>query len=127
MAYIKEVIESSLFQEKIWYAHYTQTKAYLHLTILTIARAVLDKAPRSHRATVLIDGLNKTERHRVGAGLRDLWVKVEKVRGLSEKADALIRLADATAGFVRDALEGDQEMQQLFQGAVSRSVIKELK
>lgn len=40
------------------------------------------------------------------AQLQPQQIRVEKLRGLNEHSDALMRLADALAGFVRHGLEG---------------------
>ena len=38
--------------------------------------------------------------------MRKKGIRTEKVRGLKDERDEFIRLADAIAGFVRDAQEG---------------------
>jgi len=48
------------------------------------------------------------------------------VRGIRDESDALIRLADSIAGFVRDAIEGKAYAQPLYQEATRKSVIREL-
>jgi Protein of unknown function (DUF3800) len=126
-AYLRQVIETPLFFDKIRFAHYRATSEYQHLTILTVARAILEKARAPYEATVFIDGLGKTERRRVSTGLRQLQVRVRKVRGLSDQADPLIRLADAMAGFIRNYLEGDERLTALYAQAVKTGVLKELK
>jgi hypothetical protein len=127
LAYIRQIIESDLLRDTISYAHYTDTKAYADLTVLTTAKAILEKAGPDYEATVFIDGLSKTDQRKVADGLRKLQVQVRKVRGLADEADALIRLADALAGFIRDCLEGDQELLPLYQQALARRVVRELK
>jgi len=51
---------------------------------------------------------------------------VHKVRGIKEESDALIRLADALAGFVRDYLEGEPYAQELYWFLHAERVIKKL-
>jgi hypothetical protein len=126
LAYIRQVLETPLLADKIRFAHYRASTEYQHLTILTIAKAILEKAHAPYEATVFIDGLGKTERRRVSTGLRQLQVRVRKVRGLSDQADPLIRLADAMAGFVRNCLEGDQRFTALYAQAVKIGLLKEL-
>jgi hypothetical protein len=64
--------------------------------------------------------------HRFAAGVRKLGIAVRKVRGARDESDELIRLADAVAGFVRDALEGSSVMQALFDQALRRGVIRKV-
>lgn len=124
--YLKRVFNSGLFEGSIFYSVYKDSGAYVDLTIFSAAKAVLQKAVEPYRATVLVDGLNKYERHRFGAGLRKLRVKVKKVRGVRDQSDALIRLADAIAGFIRDYLEGDQVMKELYDKASKSGIIRQV-
>lgn len=126
LAYIRLVTENSLFADAIRYAYYQEDKNYQHLTTLATAQAILEKAADDYEATVFIDGLGKTERYVVRTTLRRLQVKVRKVSGLTDQADALIRLADAMAGFVRDYLEGDAAAKPLYEQAVKSGIIKRL-
>jgi hypothetical protein len=50
---------------------------------------------------------------------------VDKVRGLRDESDAFIRLADAMAGFVRDWIEGEADLERLYHEAVVRGVLRE--
>jgi hypothetical protein len=75
---------------------------------------------------VFVDGLVYAERRRFAAGLRKLNVMVHKVQGRRDESDAFIRLADAMAGFIRDALEGDPSMSVLFQRARRQRLIEEV-
>ena len=71
-----------------------------------------------------VDGLRKSERRAFTAGLRRLRVRVDFVRGLTDEADEFIRLPDAIAGFLRDAIEGDEDMEKLHRRAMTNHVIK---
>ena len=127
VAYIREIVQSGLFTHDICFSAYENTLEYLNLTVLTTAKTILARAHDPYEATIFIDGLSKTERRIVADGLRKLRVKVRKVRGVKDEADALIRLADAIAGFVRDCHEGDQELQPLLTQALQAKIIEEIK
>jgi hypothetical protein len=72
-----------------------------------VARAIRLKAPGRYKVTVLVDGLKRTERRSFTQELRAARVNPYKVRGvLKEENNAMIRLADAICGLVRDAGEG---------------------
>lgn len=73
-----------------------------------------------------VDGLRKTERRRFANGLRKLRVNTDKVRGLKDENSALIRLADAAAGFVRDSLEGNKELRKLYDRALRNKILREV-
>jgi hypothetical protein len=108
------------------YSHYTNTRAYVDLLILSTAKALHARVMERPTATVFVDGLVYAERRRFAAGLRKLNVMVHKVQGRRDESDEFIRLADAMAGFVRDALEGDQQMGRLFERAKRQRLIEEV-
>lgn len=89
-------------------------RPYVELTTEAVARAVTAKQGRRAKLTVIIDGLNQAEVRRVGTGLRQRGLHVRKVRGLRDESDAILRLADAMAGFLRDLTEGCPYAQQLY-------------
>ncbi|MFQ6032640.1 MAG: DUF3800 domain-containing protein [Candidatus Zixiibacteriota bacterium] len=124
--YINQILTTTLFREAIFYAQYSDAIEYFSLIIKTIAEAISKKVQRDYRATVLIDGLGRPERRRVGSGLRKEGVKVEKVRGLRHGSDEFIRVADAVAGFTRDFFEGKPHTVEPYKEAVKAKVLKEV-
>lgn len=123
--YIKAVLASPLFQGSLFYASYENTSAYLDLTILT-TRAVLQKAGNAdYKATIIVDGLRASEVAHFAATLRQLRIRVRKVRGMKDESNSLIRLADAICGFVRDYLEG-QEYTKGFRWAFEQRMLQRI-
>jgi hypothetical protein len=88
-----------------------------------LLKAILAIAGESYEATVYVDGMQRTEQRAFAAGLRKLHVQIRLVRGLTDQADEFIRLADAVAGFLRDAMEGDEDMKKLYSRALKNSII----
>lgn len=125
-AYIKEILKSRAFHGKILYHQFSQTRDYLSCIIGTIAKGIAQKAQGEYKATVLIDGLGKGKRKVVGSKLRKRDIKTEKVRGLKDESDEFIRLADALAGFIRDALEEKTYAQPLYRRALREGLIEQL-
>ncbi len=125
-AYIRLILRAKELTGRIYYSHYTNTRAYIDLTILTTAKAVLDQAKHPYQAIVYVDGLRKNERNRFTAGLRKLHIKAQRARGLKDEADEFIRLADAIAGFIRDGIEGDDIMAPLYKKALRQGIVKEV-
>ena len=117
MLYIKKILLVRSFFHHIFYSVYHDTQTYVDLSILSTAKALFATTREPYEATVLVDGLGRAERRRYAAGLRSLNVAVRKVRGVKDESDEFIRLADAIAGFVRDALEGNETMGQIFKEA----------
>jgi hypothetical protein len=126
VAYVQSVIQSNEFVGHISYAYYQDTRSYVDLMILSTAQAIHAQGVERVSATIIVDGLDRPERPRFAAGVRKLGIAVRKVRGARDESDELIRLADAVAGFVRDALEGSSAMQALFDQALRRGVIREV-
>jgi uncharacterized protein DUF3800 len=124
--YIKAILSSPLFTRSLFFAHYTESKAYLDLTVYATARAILQRAQGPYKATVVVDGLSRTDVPRFARGLRALHIAVHKVRGTKDESDALIRLADALAGFVRDYLAEEAYARELYRTLHAERVLKKL-
>ena len=129
LAYLTAVLQLPALHGRLFAAHFTNTTTYLPCVLTTITQAVTaGAAGQPSRATVLIDGLQKTVRQDVAAALRGQLqphsIRVEKVRGLDEESDALMRLADAIVGFVRHALEGRPALAPLLAESQRQGVIQ---
>ena len=127
LAYLQAIISDPLFAGTAYFSHYRDTTLYTDLTVLVTAKTILLKARGDYRATIIVDGLRRSEVRGFASGLRQLGIRVRKVRGIRDESDALIRLADNIAGFVRDAIEGKPYAQPLFQEATKRGVIRRIK
>jgi len=129
LAYLTAVLQLPALHGRMFAAHFTETTTYLPCILTTVTAAVTaGAAGQPARATVLIDGLQKGLRQNVAAALRAQLhphqIRLEKVRGLDEQSDALMRLADALAGFVRHALEGRPALATLLADSHRRGVIR---
>lgn len=72
----------------------------------------------------IIDGLQRREQHQIGRELRQRHLIVDKVRGIRDESEELIRLADAFAGFCRDAIENSPDATKLYEKAILQGAIK---
>ncbi len=111
------------------YAVFHQTTDYDKATIQAIVRAIHEQsADHSYSAIVYVDGLSRTKEREYKREIRKLGVLVHKVRGVArDENNALTRLADAIAGFVRDVLEGaGDELQTLFAEAIRTGMLSEI-
>lgn len=112
--YIKAVFSRDIFKNKILYALFQNEKSYKYLTILTIAIAVnTAKTQEKYKASIFIDGLQKSEVAKVGSDLRKIGISTEKVKGVRDESNSIIRLADAISGLVRDCEEGKEYAKKL--------------
>jgi len=125
-AYLQQILNEKYFQGKLYYQEFSQTTDYLTCIIAAIANGITHYAKQEYKAVILIDGLGREERKIVGKRLRMRQIRTEKVRGVRDESDEFIRLTDALAGFVRDAGEGEQYAQALYQKALINGIITKL-
>lgn len=126
-AYLERVLSVPELHGRILFAHYRNSKAYMDLTAQTIVNAISVSKVHDYKAVLLIDALPIAQAGRMGALLRHMGVTTKKVRGVrDEESNALIRLADAICGLVRDGTEEKGEMQRVFLQAIERGALIEL-
>jgi len=78
-----------------------------------------------YQSLVFIDGLSKSEIPRVGSALRKIGIYTEKVRGIKDENDAVIRLADAISGLIREQYQGISYTEKLCKaGEENKTLIK---
>ena len=125
--YIRSVLQSKNFDGRLYYSVFYNTKEYVTCTVVTIAHAILAHIIGEYKATVLIDGLPKPMINTIATRLRQLEIKTEKVRPVrKEEADALLRLADAVAGFTRAAISDEPDLLPLIEKAKAKGTLREL-
>ena len=107
---------------------YTDTRDYVNLTIKTIAQVVQENGLDTDRSRVkvVIDGMNKKEAELAAKLLKEQVIGSKKVRGAKDENNAWIRLADAIAGFRRDAYEDKPYTQNLYPNLQQRGFLIEL-
>ena len=128
LVYIQALTHDDSFAHTVYFAHYENTRSYVDLTILTTAKAILDRAKdkRPYEAHVYLDGMRRSEQGAFTAGLRKLHIKLRMARGLNDQSDEFIRLADAIAGFVRDSIEGQSNMKELYKRLQKKSILTKI-
>ena len=126
LAYIQRVLRRSEIRGKLYFAEYRSPQDYLSATVETIGSALGLPANNEHKATVFIDGLSRSSERGVGLLLRRSGLPIQKVRGLNDESEPLIRLADAVCGFVRGAIEGNTDMRTLLDEALRTGVVIDL-
>lgn len=129
LRYLSGIFARSFVKEKLRYSVFRDSKDYDLATIMAIAKAVKWKEIRKKYTTlVYVDGLTKVKRREYGVNLRKLGIPIRKVQGVTkDENNPLTRLADAIAGFVRDALERQaKDIEKLFEQAVRNKVLVEV-
>ncbi len=124
VAYIRRIIDTPAFRGKLSFASYHDTKDYVLLTVETIAKSIQRICVSKYKATVFIDGLSHSQESTVRVQLTRHGIRIKKVRGVKkDENEALIRLADAICGFVRNASAGQPELKELFHRGISNGVL----
>ncbi len=127
LAYMQRVLALPMLQGHLHFAVYHQMTEYFALSVASTARAIRVHAQDDHKAIVLVDGLPKSLIPAFGRELRHYQVRTHKVRGVrKEEGDALMRLADALAGFVRDAKCGKERLAHLLEKANKQGIVRQV-
>jgi hypothetical protein len=119
----------SLTLEKltVFYTIYREQTNYIPLIARTIIKVILLKAYGNYQATIIIDGINEAEQKRVKRLLKESHIRYKNVRGPKDESTALLRLADAMAGFLRDYHEGKSYADKLYRTFQMQEFICEVK
>lgn len=125
-AYFESIFNSKLFRNKIFYSSGQESKEYKEVTLVTIASAVTAaKDTEDYKASIFIDGLPKSEIDTVAVKLRKIGIRTDRVRGVKDENEALIRLADAVSGLVREDYEKVDYGQRLVKiGSLNKTLSK---
>ncbi len=106
-------VSTDELKQKIFYSSYADSGkgTFEYLTVLAIAKAVhtyreTHRMGDDYKVSITIDGLKGAEGQRIGRELRELGIKIRKIRGARDESEPLLRLADRIAGLVRDAESG---------------------
>ena len=119
---------SSLVELKycVFWSEYEGSTSYKDLTALSIAKSILHVTKENYKAIVIVDCLTKSDGQRLGAILRRLRIRTEKVLGDREERNVFLRLADSYAGLVRDALEKKKAESNVLKNLMIKKLIKKI-
>lgn len=126
LAYMEAIATMTVFINTAYFSYYENTTSYVDLTILTTAKAILERAQQPYEAHVYVDGLRRSEQYKFTAGLRKLHVRLRMSKGLRDQGDEFIRFADAFAGFARDAMEDNPSMKNLYQELCTKEILTKI-
>lgn len=127
IAYLKHILNSKQLKHKIYFSLSEDTRAYKEATLITIASAITSaKDQDNYKASIFIDGLNKSEVPKVGASLRKIGIHTEKIRGIKDDRDAIIRLADTISGLIREQIEKVDYVQKLYKLGIENKTLVEV-
>ncbi len=129
MRYINHIFADDRFKGLLRYEVFKNTKDYDTATVTAIVSSVKwDKPIGKYTTMVYVDGLSKLKRKEYGARLRHMGLPVRRIKSIArDETNALTRLADSVAGFVRDAIDGkSEEIKELFTRAKKNGMLIEV-
>lgn len=113
-AYLKAVLKLSELKGHLTYNIFKGTQDYDQLIAHTLIQAIHITTKQPVQVTISIEGeLNDKKKSRITKALRAAQVRYRAVRGQRFDSGALIRLADACAGFVSDWERGKAYVQDV--------------
>lgn len=127
--YIEELIKLKELQNSIFFEIFNNGKNYIEFTSYATAKAILKKSKgKDYKTTIFVDGLKKAEIKKFTKGLRDLRIKIRKIRGVrKEENNIFIRLVDSICGLVRDSKQDNNEWaKNAFTKLKNNNILKEL-
>jgi len=125
--YLRDILQIKQLSGSIFYATYRGRTNYIPLIAQTIIRVIRLKAYGNYQATIIIDGINEAEQKLVSRLLKESHIRYNKVRGPKDESTALLRLADAMAGFLRDYHERKDYTDKLYRTFQRQEFICEVK
>jgi hypothetical protein len=126
LEYMRLILNEPRFEGCLRYSVFRNRDDYDLATIDGIALTLRSKnLEPGDKAKIYVDALAKTKRHEYGAALRKLGLRGHEIKSISrDENDALIRLADAVAGFVRDAITGESKrVHDLFDQGLNNNIL----
>ena len=124
--YLWDILQVKQLSGSIFYATYRGQTNYIPLIAQTIIKVIILKAEGDYQATIIIDGINEAEQKRVKRLLKESHIRYKKVRGPKDESTALLRLADAMAGFLRDYHEERDYANRLYRAFRRQEFIFEI-
>lgn len=107
-SYINQVCKLNELKKSIYYSKYDHTIIFYELITYAVTKVIFDKASDNYQANIIIDGLPRSLENKLSVSFRKMRVKTNKVKGARDESSALIRLADALSGLIRDSYENQK-------------------
>jgi len=130
LAFIVRVIDECIEQMMIYHESHVAPTDFVVATVNTIARAITLHNQHINivaNAVVFFDGLPRSKQDEVATALRKNGIIVDRVRGVDDEKEPLIRVADAICGAQRDALNGNAAAKAIIKSGARRGMLIDLR
>ncbi|MDL1901415.1 hypothetical protein FBR02_11645 [Anaerolineae bacterium CFX9] len=125
IAYIENISQHSYFAGKLFFRFTQSSREYFRLTAEAIVAAI-QQYRQSHKVTIIVDGLENKRRRELVKLVRERGIRVDKVRGIKDESDPMIRLADALCGFLADSYSGWDKLRKIREEMIASGVLFQL-
>lgn len=123
-SYIRKVIKLEGLKNAVFYDVLRESKEYFKFTADVAASAVRGRTTKEDEVTVYVDGFTKIEIAKFKKILKPSMSARTFVKMIRrDESSALIRLADALCGLLRDAEEGHAWTEDIVQMMRSREIL----
>jgi hypothetical protein len=85
------VLSAPAFKKALYFSTYRGTRAYVALTVISTAKAILSAEPHGTQATVYVDGLPKSRLRWFGTELCRLSIRTDKGSGVRQQTRSSAR------------------------------------
>ncbi len=126
LAYLRMILGDSRFIRALFFSFFDQVEDYDLATVIAITRVIDYVNPMgAKKVEIFVDGLSDKQQRNYSVHIRQQTLSFINIRGVvRDESNALIRLADALAGFVNDAqCKQSQDILELFLRAQKSGVI----
>ncbi len=103
--YLRSIANIQDLKGCLYFAIHFNTIDYINATVDTITQAINQHIKKTCQVIIVIDGLDNKSKQRISRRLKERGILYKKVSGIKDEGSAWIRLADAIAGFSRQASE----------------------
>jgi hypothetical protein len=127
MNYLQILFADETFVGRIYFSKYSSKVNYDLATIDTLTK-VIEACKPLGKPRIFVDGLSATKVTEYSNVLKKRRIKFKKIKGIKKDANnPLIRLPDAVAGFLADALQGNNpNMNNQYKAAIRKKTLIEV-
>jgi hypothetical protein len=102
--YIEKLLKSKILPFlRIYYSKYSNRADYIPLIGSSVAKAIINNAgDKKYKVKINLDKDTRKTCAKIKSEIKKFRIKYQKIRGISETTDPIIRLADLGCGLIRD-------------------------
>lgn len=124
--YLSFVLDRKLGAGSVYIGVYSKPVPYFSPVLYVTEKAITHEAKGRYRATVRVDGINRKIAQSLTNALRAQGVSARMVKGVTDEAEPIVRLADMWAGCIRSAYLNEKDAIELLKCAKQSGYLREV-